>query len=420
MSYEFEYLMRLLAAASHGYAAEPPREAADWQRVAALAREQAIVPLIGCALKKSPETECPEPLRTELIQAMRVAAANDQRQRSRIIPLLAQMEEAGIPVTLLKGYDAARAYAAPECRISSDVDLWVLPEREKRACDFFESKGFAVEPRWANGHHAVCHHPRMGCVELHVLLYDEIVEEIWFDRTDGREFVCEPRRRWDSPDGPCYVLGVTDDLIFMSLHMVKHFIQSGMSLRMLMDVALFAKHNRHELDMTRFWETMRSLRYEKLMQTCFWAAVEHLGFQASDFIGLWDEKPPHTAAVMEDLEQGGWLGFNDKSAREDGGYEYNRRRLIQKRGEASYRLYMLRWRLAAVKTAARPTRSLLEERYPWLGKHPWLWPWAWLCHMGRKGIGFLRQGFFRRVAARPPVSESAQGRVELFRKLDIL
>lgn len=420
MSYEFEYLMQLVASAAHGTQAPKPKRTPDWQKLARLAKEQSVLPLVGCALKRSPQTGCPEPLRTELIGQMRVMAAKDQQRRSRIIPMLAKMEAAGIPVVLLKGYDAARAYAAPECRISSDVDLWVAPKLEKKACDFLSAEGFTIEPRWANGHHAVCTHPLMGCVELHVLLYDEIVEEIWFGKTDGQEFIREERRLWESADGPCYILGVTDDLIFMSLHMIKHFIQSGLSLRMLMDVALFAAANRETVDMERFWATMTSLHYEKLMQTLFWAAVEYLGVAAGEIPGLASGRPAAVEAVLDDLEQGGWLGFNDKSAREDGWYEYNRRLMLRDRSAASYKFYMLRWRFAAVKTAIRPGRKLLEENYPWLEAHAWLLPWAWLRYMLRKGTHFLRQGFFGRVAAQPSVSASGQERVQLFQTLDIL
>lgn len=422
MSYEFEYLMQLFAAASHGFAAEPPREAVDWDAIARMAAQHRVLALVGYALKHSGDLGCPAVQREKLVNNMRGMAAQEYLRRRMVFQLLADMESEGMSVTLLKGFDAARAYAVPECRISADVDLWVPPEQEKRACGFLQSKGFAVEPRWANGHHAVCHHPRMGCVELHVLLYDEIVEDIWFDQTDGQEFVCEPRRRWDSPDGPCYVLGLTDDLIFMSLHMIKHFIQGTMRLLMLMDVALFVKANRSELDMTRFWETMRSLRYEELMRTLFCAAADYLMLEPELVFDHPVDNESQTHMLLADVEAGagGAFGEDEGKNREESWYEYNRQRLMQKRGAASYRLYMLRWRFAAVKTAIRPTRTLLEEKYPWLRRHPWFLPWAWLCYMGRKGSGFLRQGFFRRVASQPSVSESAQTRLELFRALDMM
>ena len=239
MSYEFEYLMQLMAAASRGIPAPMPARDPDWQRLLRLAREQSVEPLIGYVLKKQPELGCPEELREEQIQRLRQRTLVDFQRRILHFQMLEKMEKAGLKVVLLKGYDAARNYAVPECRISTDVDLWVQPEDEEAACAFLAQQGFEVEPRWKNGHHAVCHHPRMGCVELHALLYDEIVESVWFGKNDGREFVREPFCRVETPEGAYNCLGDTDNLLFLSLHMIKHFIISGMSLRILMDVALF-------------------------------------------------------------------------------------------------------------------------------------------------------------------------------------
>lgn len=344
MSYEFEYLMQLLAAASHGVAAEPPREPVDWNAITRMAAQHRVLALVGYALKQSGELGCPVALCEKLVNNMRGMAAQEHLRRGMVFRLLADMESEGMMVTLLKGFDAARAYAAPECRISADVDLWVPPAQEKRACDFLASKGFVVEPRWVNGHHAVCRHPRMGRVELHILLYDEIVEDIWFDQTDGREFIREERRLWNSPDGPCYVLGLTDDLIFMSLHMIKHLIQGTMRLLMLVDVALFVEANRSELDMARFWETMRSLHYEELMRTLFCAATDCRMLEPKLVFDEPVQSGTKTKLLLTDVEAGagGAMEEEERKIREESWYEYNRQRLTQTRGAAAYRQYMLR------------------------------------------------------------------------------
>lgn len=420
MSYEFEYLMQLVAAAAHGTETPKPKHMPDWEKLVRLAKEQSVLPLVGCALKRSAQTGCPESLCAEVVAQMRLMAAKDQQRRSRVIPMLAKMEAAGIPVVLLKGYDAARAYAAPECRVSSDVDLWVAPEQEKKACEFLSAEGFDVQPRWKSVHHDVCVHKSMGVVELHVQLYDALVEDIWFNKMDGHEFVREERRLWESADGPVYVLGATDALIFMSLHMIKHFIYGGINLRMLMDIALFAKANQSEVDMDRFWATMTSLHYEKLMHTVFWLAVTYLAVAAEDIPGLAAEKPMQVESLVEDLENGGWLELEVKE-QEEGWYEYSRQVMLRERGLLSYRLYMLRWRFGDVWSVSRPGRAKLGAMFPWLATHSWLLPWAWLRYMLRKGLHFIKKGFFGRVlTTKPEVNDKAKTRVQLFRELDIL
>lgn len=419
MSFEFEYLMHLLAAASRGFPARKAEQNLRWERLIQLAREQSVEPLVGYVLKKQPELGCPEMLRKELEQRLRQRTLLDFQRRILHFRLLEAMEKAGLTVVLLKGYDAARNFAVPECRISTDVDLWVAPEEEERACTFLAEQGFAVEPRWKNGHHAVCHHPRMGCVELHTLLYDEIVESIWFGKKDGRELIQEPFGRVETPEGSYTCLGDTDNLLFLSLHMIKHFIISGMSLRILMDVALFFAKNRDRVDLERFWNTMKQLRYERLMNCVLWAAVDHFGFEPTDFPGIGTRRPPQTAVVLADLEQGGWLGFNDKEAREDGWYEYNRQMLLRDKKPWQYKAYMLRWRLDAVWTSL--SYRQLETECAYLKKRPWLYPAALLGKFFRKLGKFLRYGLTRSIASdEEKMSESGRQRMKLFRELEML
>lgn len=421
MTYEFEYLMQLMAAASRGFTPAVPDKSLDWERLCALAREQSVEPLIGYVLKNAPHLPCPEDLRKAQGTKMQQRALMDYQRRVLHFRLMKEMEEAGIRAVLLKGYDAARFYAVPECRISTDLDLWIDPGVEKQACRFMESRGFVVEPRWTNGHHAVCHHPRMGCVELHVLLYDEIVESVWYGKKDGREFIQEDFVRVDTPDGAYWSLGDTDNLLFLSLHMIKHFIMSGMSLRILMDVALFFAENKEKLDSTRFWNTMRELRYERLMQCILWTAVEHFSFDREDFPGLSGLRPPQIPVILEDLEQGGWLGFNDKTAREDGWYEYNHQLLLRDRKPWQYKLYMLRWRMDAVWSSLRPTRTQLEKEFSYMKGRPWLYPIGWLHKLGRKAVKFLRHGLTREiVSAEEKMSDSGRKRLALFKELGML
>ena len=422
MTKEFEALMRLVGAAALGKPVAALPTDLDWQKIEQLAGEQSVQTLVGYALRLSPEAGCPQEIRTRLIADMRQAAFSNNAWKSAVLGLLAEMNAAGIPALLIKGYAVADCYAAPDCRLSGDTDLLIDPKNEKRACKFMKAKGFKVDPRWENGHHAVCHHPQYGCVELHVMLYDEIVEDVWFSKMDGNEFVSEPYIDVHTADGAYRTLGYTDHMIFLMLHLIKHFIEAGMSLKMMLDTALFFAKYAEQIDSKRFWRTMADLKYGTVAQSILWATVRYCGVPAEMIPGLVGVCPEQVDMLVTDLEEGGWLGRKDQHAREEGWHEYNRQLLMENKSKAQYWLYMLRWKLGMYWKALFPTFDALAAKYPYIRKCPLLTPWAWLHRLIFRGSKAVKNGALTSymVIDEEKVSAVGKERVRMFRSLDML
>jgi hypothetical protein len=422
MTTEFRYLMNLVGHGVQGKKPDAPPETLDWDGLFRFAYEQSIPILLAHALKMNPDIPCPEEVRIPAIASVRSAAIGNEMRRAQIIELLQAFEDAGIHAVLLKGYVVAEEFCAPECRLSEDADIWVSPDDEDRACAFLRSRGFAIAPRWKKGHHAVCRHPELGCVELHVILYDEIVEEVWFDKMDGSEFVREPHLKKVCGYGAYYTLGLTDHLIFLTLHMVKHLIISGMSLRMMLDVALYLKNHAAEVDVVRFWKTLHELRYDGCVQAILWAMVQYAGFAASDFPGLCGVVSEATEMLLDDLEIGGIMGIKDKKNREEGWYVYSRERMISHKSGSGYFLYMSKWQWLFWRHALFPTIRTLAEKYPVVREKPWYIPYAWMHRLIVRGFGGLIRGRIKtQIVVNPDkVNQTGGARVEMFRKLGML
>ena len=419
---EFKALMRLVGAAARGKALQKLPDDLDWARIERLANEQAVQTLLGYALRLSPFLPCPDDLRKRLVGQMRQAAFSNNAWKVSILRLIQQLNDAGIPALLIKGYAVADCYAAPDCRMSGDTDLLIEPKNEKRACAFMKANGFAVERRWTNGHHDVCRHPQLGCVELHVMLYDEIVEDVWFGRMDGREFVSEPAIEVATQDGSYRTLGYTDHMIFLMLHLIKHFILTGMSLRMMLDVALFFSHHAERIDSARFWKTVESLKYGTIAQSILWAMVRYCGIEAASIPGLCEACPEQVDMILDDLENGGWLGKIDEKAREEGWYEYNRQLLMKNRSKAQYLLFMLRWKIGAYLKALFPSRKTLAIRYPCVQKSTLLIPLVWLHRLIFRGSRAVKKGALTTyiITDEKKIGTSAQERVQMFKSLGMM
>ena len=422
MTNEFKALMQLVGAAAQGKTLQKLPDDLDWARIERLANEQAVQTLLGYALRLSPALDCPAELRESLVSQMRQEAFSNHAWKHSTLQLLAEMNAAGIPALLIKGYAVADCYAAPDCRMSGDTDLLIEPKNEKRACAFMKANGFAVEHRWTNGHHDVCRHPQLGCVELHVMLYDEIVEDVWFGRMDGREFVSESAIEVATRDGSYRTLGYTDHMIFLMLHLIKHFIMTGMSLRMMLDVALFFSHHAERIDSARFWKTMESLKYGTIAQSILWAMVCYCGIDQTSLPGLCGDCPESVEMILDDLESGGWLGKIDEKAREEGWYEYNRQLLMKNRSKAQYLLFMLHWKIGAYLKALFPSRKTLAIRYPCVQKSALLIPLVWLHRLIFRGSRAVKKGALTTyiVTDEKKVGVLAQERVQMFKNLGMM
>ena len=422
MTNEFKALMQLVGAAAQGKTLQKLPDDLDWARIERLANEQAVQTLLGYALRLSPALDCPAELRESLVSQMRQEAFSNHAWKHSTLQLLAEMNAAGIPALLIKGYAVADCYAAPDCRMSGDTDLLIEPKNEKRACAFMKANGFAVERRWTNGHHDVCRHPQLGCVELHVMLYDEIVEDVWFGRMDGREFVSESAIEVATRDGSYRTLGYTDHMIFLMLHLIKHFIMTGMSLRMMLDVALFFSHHAERIDSARFWKTMESLKYGTIAQSILWAMVCYCGIDQTSLPGLCGDCPESVEMILDDLESGGWLGKIDEKAREEGWYEYNRQLLMKNRSKAQYLLFMLHWKMGTYLKALFPSRKTLAIRYPCVQKSVIVIPFAWVHRLIFRGSRAVKNGALTTyiITDEKKIGTSAQERVQMFKNLGMM
>lgn len=422
MTREFQQMLQLAAIGATGHSIDVDCTDIDWKKVITVAKKQKVEYFVAYALKRNPQFPCPSEIRDPLLKEARTIMFSNAVHKQAIFQLLEDMETAGIPAVLLKGYAIADCYELPESRMCGDADIWINPKDEDRACEFMKKQGFTVEPRWKNGHHAVCNHPMLGCVELHVILYDEIVEDVWFGKMDGSEFVVEPYLQINSEDDKYQTLGYTDHFIFLALHMIKHFILSGLTVQMMLDVALYFKQHASQIDAERVWNTINSLHYGKLLNCILWAMIRNCGFKREDFAGICEVAPDQVREILSDLEEGGWMGWEDKSAREEGWQEYNRQVLMENRSKLQYFLYMLRWKSDLYWKALFPGWEALVKQYPCIKKSTLLIPAVWLHRLVFRGSKAIKKGALTShiVTDEQKVSSTGKERVQMFRKLEMM
>lgn len=381
MTNEFMYLMHIAGCSARGVSVESAgTEELDWGKLFQLAKEQAVPFLLTYVLRRRKDLGCPEELRRERSAQMFATLLETNDQRVNVLKLLQELEAAGFHPILLKGYVAADCYAVADCRISSDVDILVAEKQEARVCAFLKKKGFDVSPRWTDGHHSICTHPDYGYLEIHAEMFDRLVADVWFkDLQSDDIFDMKNCVRVATNGGSYRTLGYTDNLLFMTLHMVKHFINGGISLRMMLDIGMFICRYSDTINFQQYWSVLRTLSYDEMVSSVLWALIRHCGFEEDAFPGLASENPDNVQVLLSDLEQGGWLGKNNMDEGRESHMVYSA--YMQRKGAKNYSLSMAKQKASNAFRRVFPARVVLMKYIPGVAEKAWLLPIAWCEHV---------------------------------------
>ena len=403
MTKEFQYLMHVAGCAARGGPVEATAlQGLDWVKLFQLAKEQAVPFLLTYVLRRQKDLGCPEELRRERSAQMFATILETNEQRKNVHVLLRELEDAGFQPILLKGYVAADCYAVADCRISSDVDILVPAKQEARVCAFLKKRGFDVTPRWTDGHHSICTHPDYGYLEIHAELFDRLVVDVWFRDLKTKVFDLQNCVCIETNSGSYQTLGYTDNLLFMTLHMVKHFINGGISLRMMLDIGMFISKYSEKIDFGQDWNVLRTLNYDMMVSTVMWALVRYCGFDALVFPELSSVSDVQIDMLLSDLEQGGWLGKNHMDEGRESHLVYSA--YMQRNGAGNYCASILSQRISNAFRRVFPARVVLMKYIPDSAEKVWLVPLAWIKHVIH-GAGVILSRDSKRTAAENSASE---------------
>jgi len=368
MTNEMEYLMHLYARGAKGEPASPPKKSVDWNKIVYLAANQSITYTVAMAIKTS-ETGCPEDIKSKMIAMLRGGAIKNTIKREGILKLVNKMKDKGIDVIIIKGFDVSRFYANPECRVSSDTDLLIRISDEKKAVQLLKQEGFKVEVRNKTDNHSVAARSDLGMVELHVKLLPDVFNLEIFDKFQLEKKAINNRVKIDFYDMPYYGLNVDDSIAFLTYHMMKHLMASGMSLRMIMDIALYAKYNIGSINKDEYEQLLKKTHYYYTMQLIFGMAVKYFGFSENDFPitpVVCDEK---IALIINDLEEGGWQGVNVTEERFVFWNYYLRKRTLYGREKKRSYFYLSKKYWAFNITKLFVSKEELARDYPLIKQH---------------------------------------------------
>lgn len=394
----------------------------DWDLVCKLIAKHRLIPYVACALIASPNLDCPISAREYMMASMRDSSSKNMIRLQRTVQLLKEMENDNIEVMVLKGYVIAACYAYPMARESSDVDLLISRKQERRVYEFLKAKGFQISPRSHTSHHGKCQHKKFGLIEIHVQLYDELVKDVWLSGIDERQLIQERGIHVLALETPVYTLGYTDHLIFLALHLVKHFISSGISIRMMIDFGVFFSQNKDKIDVKRLWETINATGYSTVINGILQILIDANGFAEKDFPGKKEVSREQVALILDDLERGGYMGVEEAKIRNTACMEFNRQLLSKKKGKVRYTAYMIKWKIRSAISSMLLSPDDVRMKYRICNKFRWMIPMFGFVNCFAYPIRKLAEGNFKHEIGLQSrsVAHIVEQRIEMFRKLEML
>ena len=355
---ETQFLHIARAAVSGG---ELPTEAVDWPAIFTLANQQKLLPILFEAVRKTPAAEENAAMFAAIKQQVIGQVLNQTVRSAEFTDLYRKLRAAGLHPVVVKGQLCSRLYPLRNHRISADDDLFI-PEGEFFACH---------ETLLANG--LTTNTPA-----------DELptADEVSYTKKDSPLYIELHRHLFDSAEdahdelnhffadiNPVEIDGFLtmpphEHLLYLILHAYKHFVRSGIGLRQFCDIGLWARAYHDQIDWQRLHDQCAGVHAATFAAAAFRIAKDCLGIDF-DLPAPWNSDVD-VEPLLHDTLCGGVYGSNDYTRLHSSTVTLNAVK-ASRTGEKS-----------GVLRTVFPKREYLERRYPYLKKHPYLLPVAWI------------------------------------------
>ena len=286
MNHIQETYLELLKSALWGDNGERLAVCGEWlNEVIRLAAFQGTGALVYDQLLKMKDVEIPAQIRMQMKQQ----CVHSMMLQQSMVPMLKQawkaLEDAHIHPVLLKGFGLAQYYPQPHLRQWGDMDIYVGQANYHKACGvlceiFPEAKH--PEEEYEDYKHYNLDFDNTA-IETHRI-------SMAFAHPKDRRYYEQLEERCLTKDGPKFEIeGLevtmpeeTFNLFFVFLHAWHHFIETGMSMKQLCDIAILLHAKRETINHKQLHEMLRKLSLFEVWQLIMYIMVHHLGVPQED------------------------------------------------------------------------------------------------------------------------------------------
>lgn len=297
-------------------------------------------------------------------------------------------EKNNIWYMLLKGMVIRKYYPAPELREMADNDILFDNKYSKEVYEFMTARGYKSDD-YNKGYHDEYLKPPAYNFEMHRQLVSSKERPKWYeyykdvksilikDTNENRETAANSESNNTSNQ---FYFSDNDFYVYFIVHTYKHFLNSGMGLRTVLDVYLYVSNLQEKLDFDYIEEQLKKLDAYDFEQTFRSLAFKMFGENAKEGNAAADELQDSFDDKEHDMLSyildAGTYGNLENSVAHKMGYTKGEKK------KASDKVKYIFRRLF-------PSMDTIEEFFPFFYKHKWAIPFLYIYRIGK--IPFARR-----------------------------
>lgn len=320
-------------------------------------------------------------------------------------------EENNIWYMLLKGMVIRKYYPAPELREMADNDILFDNKYSKEVYDFMTARGYKSDD-YNKGYHDEYLKPPAYNFEMHRQLVSSKERPKWYEYyKDVKSILIN-----DANGKNQFYFSNNDFYVYFIVHTYKHFLNSGMGLRTVLDVYLYLNNLQDKLDFDYIEEQLKKLDAYDFEQTFRSLAFKMFGENAKEGNAAADElqdsfddkeqdmlresfdakKQDKLCGSFDAKEQDKWWNsFDDKEQEmlsyilDAGTYGNLENSVAHKMGYTKGEKKKASDKAKYIFRRLFPSMDTIEEFFPFFYKHKWAIPFLYIYRIGK--IPFTRR-----------------------------
>ena len=283
----FLWLVRMGIKAESAYHQPIITEAAtvNWDVIQDLATQHGLSAVVLDGIEQLPEQQRPPKLFLlewigETLQGYEYRYELYQRA---ITELAAFYNSHGFKMMVLKGYACSLDWPKPEHRPCGDIDIWLFGQQKDADSALAFEKKLNIDDS--------LHHTVFAWNDFTVENHYDFINIHRHKTHQGLENVF---KQLSEDDTHCvdvygekvYLPSPNLHALFLLRHALNHFVSSGITLRQVLDWALFVENHTNEIDWKWFNEMIEKYNMKEFFSCLNAICVEDLGFNAKIFHGV--------------------------------------------------------------------------------------------------------------------------------------
>ena len=236
-----------------------PLESVDWEKLYKLAESQSVIPLLyEGAVKYSEFENAPVSIKEKLSMRSMALILLQAQRTEEFLKLYDALLDAGIKPLVIKGLICRITYGEyADHRPSGDEDIYILKDDFKNCKKVLIEHGCIMEDMGIDDNildviqEITFSTPSKLLIEVHMNLFDTTMEYLRkCNDCFKNSFETKTCKKVAGTEGfhTIYTLEPTLHYLFLFLHLYKHFVNSGVGIRQVLDLAMFEREYKNEID----------------------------------------------------------------------------------------------------------------------------------------------------------------------------